>query len=377
MKKKICIISEYAYPYFKFGGEKSGGAELQMFLLSKELSKNGHNIDFIVFDSSNTKKEYINGVNLHIPYNIKNKGITHLYPHNLVMLYVLLSKIGADIYIQRAGSPLTGIIALYAHLKNKKFIFSVSSDSNVSDQLHIKHIKDLKKIFYIFGIKYANCIICQTKHQQKILMKNISKKGFIIKNISSNNFNKSNSNEKTILWVGRIIKEKNPEIFLKLAENLPQYSFKMIGGSKKGGSGYYNHIKNLAMKITNLEFLGFIPNNEIHTYYSKAIIFINTSNSEGFPNTFLESWANSTPIVSLKFDPDKIIFKNKLGLISDDFNELSEDCIKLITNNDLRIDLARNGLNYVNKFHNSSKIIKRYEKLFNIILKQTGDNSEL
>ena len=98
----------------------------------------------------------------------------------------------------------------------------------------------------------------------------------------------------------------------------------------------FEEIKKKAEKIGNLEFISNIPSKKIYKYYSEASILINTSSSEGFPNTFLESWANYTPIVSLNFDPDNIISKYTLGLHSKNFDELKENTQKLIGNTYLR-----------------------------------------
>ena len=43
----------------------------------------------------------------------------------------------------------------------------------------------------------------------------------------------------------------------------------------------------------------------------KSKILINTSSFEGFPNTFVQAWANGVPVISLKVDPDNIIKKKK------------------------------------------------------------------
>jgi len=180
------------------------------------------------------------------------------------------------------------------------------------------------------------------------------------------------ANKNTIhsIWVGRIIKIKSPEIYLELANSLPDYNFKMIGGTSYGDEDYFEEIKKKAEKIGNLEFISNIPSKKIYKYYSEASILINTSSSEGFPNTFLESWANYTPIVSLNFDPDNIISKYTLGLHSKNFDELKENTQKLIGNTYLRKKMGINGFNYVKKEHEVNKIVTDYEKLFKTLIKQ-------
>ena len=368
-KLKICIISEYAYSSIKNIGVGAGGAELQMVLLAKGLVKRDYDVNFVTFGNSGNSFEKISGINVFMPYNVQNRGYKHFYPLKLYKLFKLLITIDADIYVQRAGSPLTGIISFVSRLKNKKFIYCVSSNDNVTNAIKIKDISDMGKFFFKYGIKNSNCVVCQTKFQKKLLKMNLSKKGVVIKNIfNSDEKEIESTNGDTILWVGRIIKGKSPELFLKLAQELPEYNFKMIGGPKHGNETYYNEIKDKADKIKNLSFLGFIPHNQIEKYYMDACLFINTSSSEGFPNTFLEAWNFRIPILSLKFDPDNLITKYEMGYYCDDFDKLLKRTKKLLEDTVLRNKMGYNGQKYVSKEHEAKKIISKYEKLFQMVM---------
>ena len=162
----------------------------------------------------------------------------------------------------------------------------------------------------------------------------------------------------------RVTRSKSPEIYLELAESLPDYNFKMIGAVSYGDEDYHDEIRGKAEKIDNLSFIGEVAHEEIYKYYSEASLFVNTSCNEGFPNRFLESWANSTPIVSLNFDPDNIISNYELGLSSKNFNQLMEDTRQLMENDELRVKMGFNCFNYVKKEHDIYKIVDEYEKLF-------------
>jgi glycosyltransferase involved in cell wall biosynthesis len=373
---KICILSEYAYSLIT-NANTAGGAELQMIILARELINRQHEVTLVTFEKSKNPSETIDGVNVINPFDNYGKGYTYLFPHNLYKLFKILNKIDADIYIQRATTPLTGLVAFFAKIKNKIFIYSVSSNECVSVNISIKGVMDLKKLIYKFGVKNSNCVICQTKDQQDLLKKTINKQGVVIKNIyipPKLELNKKNMSELKVLWVGRIIKEKRPELFLKIAKHLPNINFCMIAslcGSTKSAIKDYNDIMDTASKINNLNFIGFVPNKEINRYYAESSLLVNTSYVEGFPNTFLEAWGNFCPVISIDFDPDEIICKFKLGMHSRSFEQMIDDINALLINDELRKEMGKNSREYVEKEHNLNKIINEYEILMKTLL--TGD----
>ena len=147
---KICILSEYAYSLVTNKNDNVGGAELQMALLAKEFAKMSHNVSFVVFVKKENTVKVIDGLKVYNPFDNQHRGYTYLYPKNMYKLFRLLYKIDADIYIQMGTTPLTGFIAFFSKLKNKVFLYLAASDSDVSSNLLIKSIKDLKKLFYRF-----------------------------------------------------------------------------------------------------------------------------------------------------------------------------------------------------------------------------------
>lgn len=367
---KICILSELAYPLLARQGNH-GGAELQMIILAKELVKRSYDVSFVTFDKSMNSNEIIEGIKVYNPFDSKNSGFTYLNPKNLYKLLKILKKINADIYIQRATTPLTGVVSFFAKLNNKVFLYSAASDNDVSVNLSFKSLKDLKNIFFWFGVKNCNLVLCQTNHQKNLLNQALNKSGRVIKNFFPLTTIEQKSKDSSIikiLWVGRIIKDKKPDIFLNLADCFPDYKFWMIGFPSSSHPEYYYEIKESAKKIKNLDFIGIVPHDEIHKYYEKSHLFIHTSANEGFPNTFLEAWGNAIPIVSLNFDPDEIICKYKLGFHSTTFDDLVKYTSQLLKNESLRNNMGINAKNYVLREHNVNNIIDEYERLINNII---------
>jgi glycosyltransferase involved in cell wall biosynthesis len=55
-----------------------------------------------------------------------------------------------------------------------------------------------------------------------------------------------------------------------------------------------------------------VPYHDVNDFYERARVFVNTSDSEGFPNSYLQAWRRGVPTVSF-FDPDGLIRRLGLG----------------------------------------------------------------
>jgi glycosyltransferase involved in cell wall biosynthesis len=121
----------------------------------------------------------------------------------------------------------------------------------------------------------------------------------------------------------------------------------------------------------NLDFIGFVPYKEMGKYYAESALLVNTSPNEGFPNTFLEAWANYRPVISLGFDPDEIICKNRLGFHSKTFEQMIDNIKTIIENNQLRTEMGVNARRYIEEKHNVNKLVKEYEQIFEFLVSKT------
>ncbi len=349
----------------------AGGAELQQVTLAKELIKNGFDVSFIVDDYGQRSLEIVNEIKIFKLPACNNSGIKS-YPHKLYLYWKILTRADADVYYIRGASFFAGYMAFFCIIKNKKFIYSIAHQTDV-DGTHIQdsYLKNLppfggylNKQLYKFGVKNANCIVAQNQEQQRLLYKNFNRYGILIKSMCDLPIEKTVRNtEQIVLWVSSMQRWKQPELFLELAKSIPTVRFQMIGGPADDKE-FYKLIEIRAKKISNLDFLGFVPYHEINQYFDRASVFVNTSTAEGFPNTFLQSWARYKPVVSLNVDPDDVICKYKLGFHSRTFDQMISDIKNLVKNENLRDEMGVNGRHYVEKEHDIKKIVGGYLKVF-------------
>ena len=365
---RLCVVSLSAYPLLaRQDIEIVGGAELQSVLLAKELARRGFNISFVVLDHGQKSPEIIDGIKIIKSYpNTTPPGIHFT---TLSLVWKALNEANADVYYGFRG--IAGIIALYCLLKRKRLVIGIPSDMEVQGERASK--SNIYNWLWRFDLKVASRVISQTKYQQEMLRKSFGRDSIIIKAshaIETNVIEKSAP--PAVLWVSTIRPQwKQPELFLKLASAIPEARFQMIGGPSEDKK-FYEGIKEQASKIPNLDFVGFVPHHEVGKYFGRASIFVNTSDVEGFPNTFLEAWSRYTPVVSLNIDPDEIICQQKLGFHSRSFDQMIDDVKLLLRDGKLRQDFGQNGRRYVEREHALKEIVTQYAKLFAELMVRKG-----
>jgi len=365
-KKSVCFISFEAYHGFINSIIPiAGGAEFQQILLAKKLYQKGCEVSFIVGDFGQNSTEVIEGIKVYKAFNPNRRNHGLNFFKNMYSLYQAMKHADADIYNFRSDSFYVGLICIFCKLLKKRFIFSTGTDRNASLSI-LKNLKWPMPYLYILGIKWADIIISQTEMQKKQLLSNFSVNSLLVRNCVQVENKSSKKKRSYFLWVGKVFSGKRPDLYLKIASNFPDEEFLIIGGP--GNDEVYNDTKRKTQELPNVRFIGFVPQREIYRYYEAAKALICTSESEGFPNTFLQAWIHQVPVISLSIDPDECICDHKLGFHSQSFEQLIKDIENLSQNEKIAKEMGKNGKEYVMKYHDVEVITNKYIKIFNQLI---------
>ena len=356
-KTNICFIDFFVYPLFN---PKSkivfGGAQIQLYFLSLKLAKTSQfQVSFLTDDQKTNQTEMFNQINLFkLTRSAAQSTVSFIYK-----LIIKLKQINADIYIQRAASAETGLIALICKLFKKQFIFMVAHNRDVNGQFLNQN--GFRGKLYLLGLKLANKIICQTKHQFNLLPVNLKTKSSIL--ASAYPISKTDpigqTKKQTILWVARAETWKKPLVFIQLAKQFPKQKFVMICPPAENNPDYYKFVKQKADKVSNLTFIKQVPFKKIDSYFKQAKVFVSTSSSEGFPNTFIQAAKNKTPIISFKVNPDNILDKHQLGFCAQGKKQqLTRLLSKILSNKQLYQQCANHAYQYATTYHQINKSVK-------------------
>lgn len=310
---KICFLGLDNLPVLapEFGHHVIGGEQVQQTLLAKAMAKRGLDVNMVVFDYGQKDGQAWEAITTHRAYG-EHSGLPVLrFIHpRWSKMWSAMRRANADVYYVSCAGMQLGVVALFCRLHGRRFVFRVAHDSDCEpDQLLIKFWPDKK--LYEYGLRRADCILVQTPHQQTRLAKNYGQSARIAEMLVDHPRGEL-PRTTDILWVNNIRQFKRPDLFLALARSMPSCRFHMIGGTQPGSEALYDAIAKEAETIPNLEFLGPVSYHDMDQHYASAKVFVNTSDSEGFPNSYLQSWIRGTPVVAF-FDPNGVVQHERLG----------------------------------------------------------------
>lgn len=339
-----------------------GGAELQISFLAKYLLNYEYIIHFI-FEDNETKIITSDNFILHPLKKIKIKktfgNFRFLYRNRI---NELLREIKPDAIYTRSYNSWSGIASLYANDNNIKHIWAIAHDTDVEHSLNFNMIyRPFNFIQFLIAnkvFKLAKVIIAQNDYQKNRLLRLYGRTSDKILQMglkeSPENIRKSKEII-NVLWIANLKIIKHPEYFLFLVEALSNFSncnFLMIG---RPNSKYQTKIDQIEKNISRFRYFGELNNEKVNKLLCKSHILINTSDAEGFSNTFIQAWMRGVVVLTMNANPDNIITKEKIGFVCPSLDELVEKTDFLIRNNKLRKCMSKKVLEYARENHSIDK----------------------
>lgn len=216
---------------------------------------------------------------------------------------------------------------------------------------------------YEYGVRHVDSVVVQNPAQQVFIKERFGRDAVLVPNCYEAEPPSGRPVETDVLWVSTIREIKRPELFLELARALPAHRFTMIGGPGDGEEALFDAVRIRASRIPNLRFTGFLPYGEAAHHFDGARLFVNTSESEGFPNTFLQAWARTMPTVSF-IDCGALLGGEPGGRVVGSLEAMTGEVARLLENGAERTRLGEAGREYVAAHHSTERVLDLYEQLF-------------
>jgi glycosyltransferase involved in cell wall biosynthesis len=311
---KICLVGLHNLSVLapEYSDRAVGGEPVQQTLLARALARRGDDVSMIVADLGQADGMLYEGIRTFKAYR-PDAGVPVLrFIHpRWTGLWRALRRADADLYYTSCAGMEVGLLALFCRHFGKRLVFRSASDSDCdSSRLLVRHARD--RALYAYGLRRADAILVQSESQAKMLMRSYGLAsrvaGMLVEPSAT-----APTHDLDVLWVGNIRRVKRPDRVLWLAARLPHFAFHMVGGALPGEEALHAHVRDAAAACGNVTFHGRLPYVEVNDLYGRARLLLNTSDVEGFPNSYLQGWIRGVPVVTL-IDPDGVIGREGLGI---------------------------------------------------------------
>ena len=331
-----------------------GGAEVDLYLLATELARDANfAVSCIVADYGQPAVEVRQNVTLFRSLNFKKNLVS-----KTASLWRALRQTDASIYLQKAVSWGTFFVAMFCKIHKRAFIYRTATAGECDGSWPKNFLE--RKAFGI-SLRQADVVLTQNIADRDNLR---STTGILAVAIPNGHIllPPDQCLRDTVLWVGRSDKIKRPEVFIDLAAEKPDEKFTMIC-QRATGDNEYDRLTARAAQVKNLEFIERVPFAEVDIFFQRASVFVNTSDFEGFPNTFIQACKCGTPILSLNVNPDDFLNKYKCGLCAKgDWKTFRNMLAELLAGGS--DEYGRNARLYAEQNHDIARIIKQYKEMF-------------
>ena len=166
------------------------------------------------------------------------------------------------------------------------------------------------------------------------------------------------SNDFRVLFVGRLVSHKHPEVVVELAKLFPEITFTMIGYGEM-----YDEIMSQIRDMSNIKLIR-VPYGEMPNIYRNHDVFLFPSGHEGLSNAVLEAIASGLPVLAKTASSmHEVISDGYNGFLCEDLNTFKEQLARCSEDSKKFHQIASNARESAFKF-DWNNILKKYQELF-------------
>jgi len=372
----ICFVAPQCFPALSGAATHRyiGGAEMQQAVLGRALAERGHRVSFVTEDHGQADGEPIDGVCVFNAYRAEAGVPVLRFVHpRMTKLWQGMKRADAAVYYQRTSDSVTGVVAAFARAYGRKFLFAVGSNNDCLPSLgHCRTRRE--RVLYRYGLRRADAIIAQTEAQRRLLRSNFDVESVVVPNCGPEpcadrgaSDGRVDGGASRVVWVGKLNHDKRPELLMDVAQRCPESIFDVVGETT-GDSPYVRELRTRAESLANVCLHGRVSHARVRDFYARAALLLCTSQTEGFPNTFLEAWSFGLPIVTT-FDPDDLIARHGLGAVAENAESLADGVRNLLADHASRREACAAVRRYYLEQHTLDRIVPRIEAVIRDLMR--------
>jgi glycosyltransferase involved in cell wall biosynthesis len=373
---RVCFVSQAAYGLFNPAcGSPFGGAELQAYVLATTLAEDpSFEVDFLVQDHGQPRVQRFNGVTVRRysrPFKTTPLAAPVRWTVSAVSIYTALGSISPDVCVGTPAGFATAVAAVWVRLHRKaRFVFRLASDADLDGGISRFRAE---RAAAAWAMRSADLVVAQSVAQRDALARRHGLTAALLPNAIRVPASPPALEQSHVLWVASAQNLKQPEVFLRLARAFPEERFQMVMPSND--RALFERIRADALGIPNVDFWDGVPLVEIQRHFDRAKILVNTSTTEGFPNTFLQAAIAGVPVLSLNIDPDGVLSTIGFGRCArGDRERLRADLRDLLADSELRQRMGRAGFEYAKHVHDINVVAGQFKDLLAALRGHPAEN---
>jgi glycosyltransferase involved in cell wall biosynthesis len=300
---KFFFLSSHAhYALDPSATRVSGGAELQVALLAKELALRGHEAVIAGGDTGQQDGRFFNGVVTRNADRFHTGGMADTIMA-LPKVMRLLAEYRPEFVCVLGWTAWLYILCLLRPVFGYRLVFICGLDTEIDGSFGKTH--GWKGGLFERGVARSDIRFAMSEYQRGLFRKAGLSCGMYRNLILPRAKPRTAPKDIDLLWVGRCQHIKRPHLFLDLVERLPEARCEMI--CPREDEELWQSVVARAAGMPNLTFHERVPYHEIQETYDKVRFLVSTSKAEGFPNVMIQAAQGGAGILSLELDPDELI----------------------------------------------------------------------
>jgi len=374
---KICFVGLENLPVLapEYGQHNIAGEGVQQTLLGRALARRGHPVSMVAWDYGQIDGAEWDAVRVFKAYrpDAGLPALRFIHPRWTGM-WSALARADADLYYTSCAGMHVGLVALFCRRHRKRFVFRTASDTDCDEsRLLVPFARD--RWLYAQGLRRADAILVQSASQAAALARNYGLAGRVAGMLVESPQPVA-ARDIDVLWVSNIRRVKRPDRILELAEELPELEIHMVGGPLPGEERLFEDVRDTAAAKANLTFHGRVPYPEASDLYGRAKMLVNTSDVEGFPNSYLQAWIRGVPVVTL-IDPDRTIEREGLGVAVSSAARIPEAVRHLLRDTTAWKAASDRCRAFMAREHGEDKVLAPYLDTFEEVMRLDPSNAKM
>ena len=369
---KIGVLGVRCFP------PKMSGIDRQMFELSKQLARNGHDVYVFAAESGESPMKKIHLIRVpSIRMEVADMSLSFL-TYNFFSVPVIaraVRKYGLDVlHLNNPPAGFAGAVA--KKITGVPLVYTMRGTIPDNIKARGKAVGKILGMLEAPAVRNADMITAITGHIAKVAGKYYSKMGIAVipNGIVSRGKGTPGKvrkelglkrDSRIILFVGRLVGVKGIEYLIKamagVVKKFPEAALVLVGDGPMRRN-LENMTKQLSLE-NSVHFAGM--RNDVENFFQAAEIMVLPSLHEGFPNVVLEAMCYGVPVIATDIMGNPDVIKKEFGLLvrPRDSAELSRAIIRVLSDSRMLKTMSREAKKEAKKY-SWSAITRKYEDAY-------------